>query len=61
MGCLKGDEIFQEGKGSDGTWLRWIFSDLRPDQFRWRAEISRDEGASWHKAIEMLARRTKEA
>ena len=61
VGCLKGDEIFQEGKGSDGTWLRWIFSDLRPDQFRWRAEISRDEGASWHKAIEMLARRTKEA
>ena len=61
VGRLQGDEIFQEGKGSDGTGLRWIFSDLRPDQFRWRAEISRDEGASWHKAIEMLARRTKEA
>jgi hypothetical protein len=60
VGQQRGEEIFQEGKGSDGTLLRWIFSDLQPDRFRWRAELSRDEGARWHKAIEMLAHRVKE-
>ena len=60
VGRQRGDEIFQEGKGSDGAALRWIFSDLRADSFRWRAEVSRDEGASWHRAIELLAHRTKE-
>ena len=61
VGRPRGDEIFQEGKGSDGAALRWIFSDLRADSFRWRAEVSRDEGARWHRAIELLAHRTKEA
>ena len=61
VGRPRGDEIFQEGKGSDGALLRWIFSDLRADSFRWRAELSRDEGAHWHTAIEMLAHRVKEA
>ena len=61
VGRQRGDEIFQEGKGSDGAALRWIFSDLRADSFRWRAEVSRDEGAHWHKAIELFAHRTKEA
>jgi hypothetical protein len=61
VGRPRGDEIFQEGKGSDGAALRWTFSDLRGDSFRWRAEVSRDEGAHWHNAIELLAHRTKEA
>jgi hypothetical protein len=61
VGRQRGDEIFQEGEGSDGAALRWIFSDLRAESFRWRAEVSRDEGASWHKAIELLAQRAKEA
>jgi hypothetical protein len=51
-------EIFQEGTGSDGTHLRWIFSDLARDSFRWRAELSRDGGASWFKAIQLLATRS---
>jgi len=61
VGRQRGDEIFQEGKGSDGAALRWIFSDLRADSFRWRAEVSRDEGASCQKAIELVAHRAKEA
>lgn len=61
VGRPRGDEIFQEGEGSDGAALRWIFSDLRADSFRWRAEVSRDESAHWHKAIDLLAQRTKEA
>jgi hypothetical protein len=48
--------IFQEGTGSDGTRLRWIFSDIGADSFRWRAELSSD-GQSWFKAIQLLAQR----
>lgn len=55
-GRPRGDEIFQEGAGSDGTRLRWIFSDIDPASFRWRAEVSSD-GERWHKLIEMLAQR----
>ncbi len=61
IGRRRQGEIFQEGAGSDGTRLRWIFSDMHPDAFRWRAEVSRDGGAHWHKAIEMHAQRTEEA
>jgi len=61
VGRQRGDEIFQEGKGSDGAALRWISAICGADSFRWRAEVSRDEGASWHKAIELVAHRAKEA
>jgi len=57
VGRPRGDEIFQEGTGSNGAGLRWIFSDIRPDAFRWRAEVSSDNGAHWHKLIDMLAQR----
>lgn len=60
LGRRRDDEIFQEGSGSDGALLRWIFSDIRAASFRWRAELSRDGGAHWHKAIELLALRAKE-
>jgi hypothetical protein len=53
-----GDGIFQEGTGSNGMLLRWIFSDITRDSFRWRAEISTDTGAGWNKAIDLLAKRT---
>ena len=57
IGRPRDGEIFQEGTGSDGTGLRWILSDIRPDAFRWRAEVSSDGGARWHKLIDMLAQR----
>jgi hypothetical protein len=50
--------IFQEGSGSDGARLRWIFSDIGADSFRWHAEVSRDSGATWYRALELLARRS---
>ena len=52
-------EIVQEGSGSDGLTLRWIFSDIKHDSFRWRAELSQDGGTTWHRALELLARRRK--
>lgn len=61
VGQRRGGEIFQEGTGSDGMQLRWIFSEMSADGFRWRAELAGADGTRWHKAIELLARRTREA
>jgi hypothetical protein len=58
VGRAEGSGIFQEGTGSDGAMLRWIFSDIGERSFRWRAEVSRDHGTNWHKAIELLAERS---
>ena len=57
IGRPRDDEIFQEGTGSDGLKLRWIFSDIGRDSFRWRAEVANDDAAHWHKFIDMLAQR----
>jgi hypothetical protein len=51
------DGIHQDGHGSDGRPLRWNFSDLRPDSFRWTGYISDDEGVTWRLEQEMHARR----
>ena len=64
VGRVRGEtrnaEIFQEGTGSDGMHLRWIYSEITADSFRWRAELSRDGATSWFKAIQLLAQRAKE-
>jgi hypothetical protein len=52
-----GDEIVLEGSFEVGVRTRWIFSDITPDSFSWRAVDSRDEGASWTLLQEMNARR----
>jgi hypothetical protein len=57
VGRRRGDEIFQEGTGSDGSLLRWIFSDISQKRFRWHAEVSRDGGANWRRVLEMVAQR----
>jgi hypothetical protein len=58
IGRWRDNEIVQEGTSTNGTLLRWVFSDISANAFRWRGELSRDAGATWHKAVEMLARRT---
>ena len=37
--------------------LRWRFTDIAADSFTWRAETSRDGGATWHIDEQMLATR----
>ena len=41
----------------DDPWLRWRFTDITAHSFTWRAETSRDSGASWHFDEQMLATR----
>jgi hypothetical protein len=51
------DGIHQDGSGADGRSLRWNFSDIRPDGFRWSGYTSDDDGATWRLEQEMRARR----
>ncbi len=41
-----GDEIVME-QARGGDLIRWIFSAIRPESFRWRSQCSTDGGASW--------------
>ena len=43
-----GDEIILEGKNGAGFLERWIFSEITPESFQWRAVESRDDGQTWH-------------
>lgn len=51
------DEIVLEGSFEEGVLTRWIFSDITPSSFAWRAVDSRDGGESWKLTQEMLATR----
>ena len=51
-----GDEIVLVSDEDDPQ-LRWRFTDIRPDSFRWRGELSRDGGATWESEEEMHATR----
>jgi hypothetical protein len=58
IGRGQGDDIVQLGTRPDGKPIRWSFSEITPSSFRWRGEISDDDGASWRLNVEFLARRT---
>jgi uncharacterized protein len=57
VGRKQGDEIVQEGTDADGSLIRWIFSGLTRESFRWRGEASSDGGKTWRLAAEFRGRR----
>lgn len=58
LGRQDGDRIVQENPGTaPGNKMRWTFSDITPDSFRWRGEASHDNGQTWALKQEMLATR----
>lgn len=57
IGRKQGDDIVQLGTGPTGNLIRWSFSEITPNLFRWRGEISADKGATWRLNVEFLARR----
>ncbi len=61
IGRKQGDDIVQLGKNADGRPIRWSFSQIAQNSFRWRGETSRDgsatEQASWRLDLEFFARR----
>src|SRR5919201_5907172 len=52
----RGDEIVLEGREGDER-VEWIFSEIREHEFRWRAQMSRDDGETWTLVQEMRGRR----
>ena len=52
-----GGEIVLESRDEDGQLDHWIFSDVTPAAFRWRAEESHDDGKTWKRTEEMRIHR----
>lgn len=57
IGRARGPDIVQDGDMDNGVRLRWSFTDIAPDKFRWLGERSLDGGVSWRLQAEFLARR----
>ncbi|MFF5290847.1 hypothetical protein [Paractinoplanes globisporus] len=49
--------IVQEGTQTDGRPIRWLFTEVTAESFRWLGYISDDEGETWRLEQEMLAKR----
>lgn len=59
IGRKHGEDIVQIGTRNDGTPIRWIFSAITPESFRWAGESLMADGQSWKLEGEFLARRVR--
>lgn len=57
IGRARGADIVQDGIDSNGTAIRWSFTEITAQSFHWLAEISADGGATWQLQVEFFARR----
>jgi hypothetical protein len=61
VGRKQGDNIVQLGTSPEGRPIRWSFSQITQNSFRWRGETSRGSSAmkeaSWRLDLEFFARR----
>jgi hypothetical protein len=57
IGRAQGADIVQLGKTDAGVPVRWSFTDITPNSFRWLGERSLDGEATWHVQAEFRARR----
>jgi hypothetical protein len=51
-----GDEIVMESTNEAGGVFHWVFSEITPSSFHWRAVGSRDGGKTWITTQEFLVR-----
>jgi hypothetical protein len=57
IGRAQGADIVQLGNNDAGEAVRWGFTQIRPDSFRWTGERSRDNGKTWQLQAEFFAQR----
>ena len=57
LGRAQGKDIVQIGKNDSGVTLRWSFTDITANTFRWLGERSLDDGKSWQLQAEFHVRR----
>ena len=61
FGRAEGDTIVQQGADDTGSSVRWSFSRITENSFRWLGERSHDGGATWRIEVEFVARRATAA
>lgn len=59
IGRRAGRDIVQVGRHPDGTPIRWIFSEITPDSFRWTGGALDADGKTWKLEGEFRAKRVK--
>lgn len=59
VGRRIGNEVIQVGTHADGTPIRWIFSEITSDSFRWTGEALEPDGQTWKLEAEFRARRMR--
>jgi len=57
IGRARGADIVQLGNNDAGEAVRWSFTQITPDSFRWTGERSRDDGKTWQLQAEFFAKR----
>jgi len=57
IGRRVGKEIVQVGTSPNGNPIRWCFTDITPDSFRWTGETLAADGRTWKLEAEFLAQR----
>lgn len=57
IGRRSGDDLVQLGTHPDGRLIRWIFSAVTNDSFRWTGEALEPDGTTWKLESEFHARR----
>ena len=59
IGRWKGKDIVQVGVRANGTPIRWMFTQITPNSFRWTGEVLEADGHTWRLEGEFLARRIR--
>lgn len=59
IGRRVGDALVQIGTHADGTPIRWNFTDITGDGFRWTGDALAQDGVSWRLEAEFHARRRR--
>ena len=59
VGHWSGKDIVQIGRHADGAPIRWCFTGISPDSFRWTGEVLEADGKTWRLEGEFRARRRR--
>ena len=57
IGRWSGKDIVQTGARADGVPIRWMFTEITSDSFRWTGEVLEADGKTWKLQGEFRARR----
>jgi hypothetical protein len=57
VGRWSGKDIVQTGALPNGVPIRWMFTEIAPDSFRWTGETLQPDGATWKLEGDFRARR----